>query len=182
VSDSSSTALVRCEPALSESERVALVGFLAGYRGQPRVAYTLDPRQFTEWCVQYGRHLFDVRRIDIECFARALWVTDLTYVPTRAGMAYVCFIVDAFSRTIVGWRVAANMKTSGPYHWGHRVDPSGGLRNQTTEPPPDPGRFKLERHHLVRADRPFSAPRSVTAVGASDDGSERRHSAPVSCQ
>lgn len=41
----------------------------------------------------------------------ALWVTDLTYVPTRTGMAYVCFIVDAFSRRIVGWRVAANMRT-----------------------------------------------------------------------
>jgi putative transposase len=41
----------------------------------------------------------------------ALWVTDLTYVPTRSGIAYVCFIVDAFSRRIVGWRVAANMKT-----------------------------------------------------------------------
>ena len=36
-----------------------------------------------------------------------LWVTDLTYVPTWAGVAYVCFIVDAFSRMIVGWRVAA---------------------------------------------------------------------------
>jgi putative transposase len=42
----------------------------------------------------------------------ALWVTDLTYVPTKAGMAYVCFIVDAFSRRIVGWRVASNMKTA----------------------------------------------------------------------
>ena len=31
-----------------------------------------------------------------------LWVTDLTYVPTWAGMAYVCFIVDAFCRRIVG--------------------------------------------------------------------------------
>ncbi len=40
-----------------------------------------------------------------------LWVTDLTYVPTRSGMAYVCFIVDAYSRRIVGWRVASNMKT-----------------------------------------------------------------------
>ena len=40
-----------------------------------------------------------------------LWVTDLTYVPTRSGRAYVCFIVDAFSRRIVGWRVASNMKT-----------------------------------------------------------------------
>jgi putative transposase len=41
----------------------------------------------------------------------ALWATDLTYVPTRSGMAYVCFIVDAFSRRIVGWRVAAHMRT-----------------------------------------------------------------------
>lgn len=41
-----------------------------------------------------------------------LWVTDLTYVPTWAGVAYVCFIVDAFSRTIVGWRVASHMPTS----------------------------------------------------------------------
>lgn len=40
-----------------------------------------------------------------------LWVTDLTYVPTRSGMAYVCFIVGAFSRRIVGWRVASNMRT-----------------------------------------------------------------------
>jgi putative transposase len=40
-----------------------------------------------------------------------LWVTDLTYVPTRSGMAYVGFIVDAFSRRIVGWRVASNMRT-----------------------------------------------------------------------
>jgi putative transposase len=40
-----------------------------------------------------------------------LWVTDLTYVATRTGMAYVCFITDAFSRMIVGWRVAAHMRT-----------------------------------------------------------------------
>jgi putative transposase len=40
-----------------------------------------------------------------------LWVTDLTYVPTRSGMAYVRFIVDAFSRRTVGWRVASNMRT-----------------------------------------------------------------------
>ena len=39
-----------------------------------------------------------------------LWVTDLTYVPTWSGVAYVCFIVDAFSRMIVGWRVAGHMR------------------------------------------------------------------------
>jgi putative transposase len=41
----------------------------------------------------------------------ALWVTDLTYVATWSGVAYVCFIVDAFSRMIVGWRVASHMRT-----------------------------------------------------------------------
>jgi putative transposase len=40
-----------------------------------------------------------------------LWVTDLTYVATWAGVAYVCFITDAFSRMIVGWRVAGHMRT-----------------------------------------------------------------------
>ena len=40
-----------------------------------------------------------------------LWVTDLTVVATRTGAAYVCVIVDAFSRLIVGWRVAAHMRT-----------------------------------------------------------------------
>lgn len=40
-----------------------------------------------------------------------LWVTDLTYVPTWSGFAYACFIVDAYSRMIVGWRVAAHMRT-----------------------------------------------------------------------
>jgi putative transposase len=41
-----------------------------------------------------------------------LWVTDLTYVPTWAGVAYVCFIIDAYSRMIVGWRVAGHMRTT----------------------------------------------------------------------
>ena len=40
-----------------------------------------------------------------------LWVTDLAFVPTWAGVAYVCFIVDAFSRMIVGWRCASHMRT-----------------------------------------------------------------------
>jgi putative transposase len=41
-----------------------------------------------------------------------LWTVDLTYVATWAGMAYVCFITDAFSRRIVGWRVASHMRAS----------------------------------------------------------------------
>ena len=40
-----------------------------------------------------------------------LWVTDLTYVPTWQGVAHVCFITDGVSRMIVGWRVAAHIRT-----------------------------------------------------------------------
>src|SRR5262245_19653970 len=65
-------AVQRYQPVLSDVERTTLVGFLAGYRGFTRDAYTLDLRQFTAWCWQHDRHLFDVRRVDIECFARDL--------------------------------------------------------------------------------------------------------------
>ncbi len=55
-----------------------------------------------------------------------LWVTDLTYVPTRSGMAYVCFIVDAFSRRIVGWRVASHMRpTWSSMRWRWPDAPAG---------------------------------------------------------
>ena len=39
-----------------------------------------------------------------------LWVADLTYVWTRAGFVYTAFIVDAFARRIVGWRVMASLR------------------------------------------------------------------------
>ncbi len=59
-----------------------------------------------------ARHPDLVKREFVAEAPNRLWVTDLTYVPTWAGMAYVCFIVDAFSRMIVGWRVAGHMRTS----------------------------------------------------------------------
>jgi putative transposase len=41
-----------------------------------------------------------------------LWVADYTYVPTWAGMVYVAFVIDAYSRRILGWRAATSMKTA----------------------------------------------------------------------
>jgi site-specific recombinase XerD len=67
-----STALATIQPAFTESERLALAGFLAGYRGLTREAYTLDLRQFTGWCRARSQPLFSVRRADIETFAREL--------------------------------------------------------------------------------------------------------------
>ena len=59
-----------------------------------------------------ARHPDLVRRDFTAAAPNQLWVLDLTYVPTWAGVAYVCFIVDAFSRMIVGWRVASHMATT----------------------------------------------------------------------
>ncbi|SFT30785.1 Transposase InsO and inactivated derivatives [Methylobacterium sp. yr668] len=36
----------------------------------------------------------------------ALWVSDFTYVATWAGFIYVAFVIDAYARRIVGWRVS----------------------------------------------------------------------------
>ena len=40
-----------------------------------------------------------------------LWVADLTYVWTRAGFCCAAFVIDAFSRRIVGWRVSSSLRT-----------------------------------------------------------------------
>jgi putative transposase len=38
-----------------------------------------------------------------------LWVSDLTYVSTWSGFVYVAFVIDVFSRFIVGWRVSNSL-------------------------------------------------------------------------
>jgi putative transposase len=40
-----------------------------------------------------------------------LWVADLTYVRTEAGWVYVAFVLDVFSRRIVGWQTSTRMYT-----------------------------------------------------------------------
>src|SRR5215469_2554544 len=67
-----SAAIVPAEPGFTGPEQLALAGFLASYSGLTREAYILDLRQFTTWCQQHGLRLFDVRRADIESFARDL--------------------------------------------------------------------------------------------------------------
>ena len=48
---------------------------------------------------------FQVRR------PNALWVSDLTYVATWRGFAYTAFVIDAYARRIVGWRVSSSLHT-----------------------------------------------------------------------
>ncbi len=39
-----------------------------------------------------------------------LWVADLTYVSTWAGFCYTAFVIDVYSRAIVGWRVSSSLR------------------------------------------------------------------------
>ncbi len=40
-----------------------------------------------------------------------LWVADLTYVKTHSGWVYVAFIIDVFSRFIVGWQISTSLRS-----------------------------------------------------------------------
>lgn len=40
-----------------------------------------------------------------------LWVADLTYVKTHSGWVYVAFVIDVFSRRIVGWQASRSLRT-----------------------------------------------------------------------
>ncbi len=40
-----------------------------------------------------------------------LWTADITYVPTEEGFLYLSFVLDAYSRRLVGWSMAAHLRT-----------------------------------------------------------------------
>ncbi len=40
-----------------------------------------------------------------------LWVADLSYVATWAGFVYVAFVINVFSRSIVGWRISSSLRS-----------------------------------------------------------------------
>ena len=50
------------------------------------------------------------RRFEAEAPNR-LWVADITYVRTFAGWVYAAFVLDVFSRRIVGWQVSTSLYT-----------------------------------------------------------------------
>jgi transposase InsO family protein len=60
-----------------------------------------------------------------------LWVADITYVATWSGFVYVAFVIDAYSRFIVGWRASSSLRTDLALDaleqgiWARR--PEGGL-------------------------------------------------------
>jgi putative transposase len=45
------------------------------------------------------------------CAPNRLWVGDLTYLRSWEGLTYLAFVIDAFSRKVVGWQLASHMRT-----------------------------------------------------------------------
>jgi putative transposase len=62
-----------------------------------------------------------------------LWLADITYVSTWSGFVYTAFIIDAFSRAIVGWRVSSSLRAELALDalemaiWSRRTADLGGL-------------------------------------------------------
>ena len=56
-----------------------------------------------------------------------LWVADLTYVPTWVGFCYVAFVIDVYSRRIVGWASATHLRTELPLA---ALDMAAALRDE----------------------------------------------------
>jgi integrase/recombinase XerD len=78
-----SHSVVLYEPTETSAEVVTAAGFLAGYSGRTREAYTLDLRQFIRWCDEHRLGLFDVTRTHIELYAREL--EELGRAPATIG-------------------------------------------------------------------------------------------------
>jgi site-specific recombinase XerD len=104
-------ALVPAAPVFTNTERLALAGFLAAYSGLTREAYELDLRQYASWCHQHHVRLFPARRPDIECFARDLEVRGRARATiTRRLCTIAGFYRYAVEKDLLGHSPAAHVR------------------------------------------------------------------------
>jgi putative transposase len=79
----------------------------AGLRGAIRAK---SPRT-TRPAPETGRPADLVERQFTATAPNQLWVADITYIRTFAGWVYAAFVIDVFSRMVVGWQVATSLYT-----------------------------------------------------------------------
>jgi putative transposase len=79
------------------------LGLRGVVRGKPRRTTIADPHATRP--TDLVQRQFTVAR------PNRLWVADFTYVATWSGTVYVAFVIDAYSRRILGWRAATSMTT-----------------------------------------------------------------------
>ncbi len=71
-------------------------------------------RQFKITTISDENQLRPTDLVDRQFAAAApnrLWVADLTYVKTHTGWTYVAFVIDVFSRAIVGWQASTSLRS-----------------------------------------------------------------------
>ncbi len=74
-----------------------------------------------------------VKRVFAAAAPNRTWVADITYVSTWSGFCYTAFVIDVFSRRIVGWRVAGSLRAELALDalemaiWSRRADDLAGL-------------------------------------------------------
>lgn len=83
-------------------KRVARLMRQAGLQGVQKRRYrcTTRPGISERWAPDLVERQFLAERPD------ALWVADVTYVPTLEGFLYLAIVLDVFSRRVVGWAMA----------------------------------------------------------------------------
>jgi hypothetical protein len=81
------------------------------------------------------------RQFDVGVPCKA-WVTDITYIPTMEGFAYLAVVLDLYSRRVVGWSMQSRQ--------GHRCGVASfvhsGLATKANKPCTDPFRSRLAVH------------------------------------
>lgn len=78
------------------------LGIAGAVRGRPKRTTLPDPAAVRP---------ADLLRRDFTAPApNRRWVADITYVPTWSGFVYAAFIIDVFSRRVIGWRVAEHLR------------------------------------------------------------------------
>jgi len=85
-------------------ERLMAEPGIAGVRRGKRCVTTI-PSDMVDRPLDLVKRQFTAER------PNQLWVADITYVATWSGFVYVAFVIDVFSRWIVGWRVLKSMQT-----------------------------------------------------------------------
>lgn len=102
------------------------------------------------------------------------WVADFTYASTWSGVVYVAFVVDVFSRRIVGWKAARTMATSlvldalNMTAWVRRgVDLDGGHLPLRRRHPCEPRSLWWMRPSASRVVRESAMTRASTTSSAS---------------
>ena len=108
--------------ALFSPARIAVAGFLAGYSGRTREAYSLDLRQWARWCTEQHLELLGVARAHIELYARWLEETGRPAPRSLGACRQSCRSTGTPSRNVSSTphprcTCAARKWTTSPERW-----------------------------------------------------------------